>query len=165
MLHYFLGCNTSKFRGKHKYIVFVTLYLLAPHCVFMGLQMLKWDKIGVSNVAGELALLSGLAMWATTFPRIRRKIFELFFYTHHLYIFFIVLFVLHVGISYSCIMLPGFYLFLIDRYLRFIQSRQRVRLVAARLLPCGAVEMNFSKAPGKSTVAIDMVLCSLLCFS
>ncbi|KAF8380183.1 hypothetical protein HHK36_027665 [Tetracentron sinense] len=113
-------------------------------------EMLKWDKIGVSNVAGELALLFGLAMWATSFPRIRRKMFELFFYTHNLYVLFLLFFILHVGISYSCIMLPGFYLFVIDRYLRFLQSRQRVRLVSARLLPCETVELNFSKNPGLS---------------
>ncbi|GMN44989.1 hypothetical protein TIFTF001_014178 [Ficus carica] len=110
--------------------------------------MLKWDKVGVSNVAGEIALLAGLAMWATTIPRIRRKIFELFFYTHYLYIIFVIFFVLHVGISYSCMMLPGFYLFLVDRYLRFLQSRKGVRLVSSRLLPCESVELNFSKNPG-----------------
>lgn len=142
MLHYLLGW----------YMIQTMLHLLAPHCVFAELQLLTWDELGVSNVAGELALLSGLAMWATSFPRIRQKIFELFFYTHHLYVLFVVFFMLHVGISYSCIMLPGFYLFLIDRYLRFLQSQQRVRLVAARLLPCEAVELNFSKASGKSTV-------------
>lgn len=113
------------------------------------LQMLKWDKVGVSNVAGEIALVAGLAMWATTIPRIRRKIFELFFYTHNLYIIFVIFFVLHVGISYSCIMLPGFYLFLVDRYLRFLQSRKGVRLVSSRLLPCESVELSFSKIPGK----------------
>lgn len=113
------------------------------------LQMLKWDKVGISNVAGEIALLAGLAMWATTIPRIRRKIFELFFYTHYLYIIFVIFFVLHVGISYSCMMLPGFYLFLVDRYLRFLQSRKGVRLVSSRLLPCESVELNFSKNPGK----------------
>lgn len=111
--------------------------------------MIKWDKIGISNVAGELALLAGLAMWATTFPRIRRKLFELFFYTHYLYILFMLFFVLHVGISYACIMLPGFYLFMIDRYIRFLQSRQSVRLVSARILPCEVVELNFSKNPGE----------------
>ncbi|CAK9176894.1 unnamed protein product [Ilex paraguariensis] len=111
-------------------------------------EIMKWNKLGISNVAGEVALFSGLAMWVTSFPRVRRKIFELFFYTHHLYILFIVFFVLHVGFSYSCIMLPGFYLFLIDRYLRFLQSQQRVRLVSARVLPCQAVELNFPKTPG-----------------
>ncbi|XVF53550.1 hypothetical protein PTKIN_Ptkin05aG0107900 [Pterospermum kingtungense] len=110
-------------------------------------EMLKWDKVGVSNVAGEIALLSGLAMWATSLPQIRRKMFELFYYTHHLYILFVVFFVFHVGFSYACIMLPGFYLFLIDRYLRFLQSQQRISLVSARILPCEAVELNFSKSP------------------
>ncbi|KAG5558642.1 hypothetical protein RHGRI_008553 [Rhododendron griersonianum] len=80
----------------------------------------------------------------------RRKFFELFFYTHYLYIIFIVFFIFHVGFSYFCITLPGFYLFLIDRYLRFLQSQQMARLVSARILPCEAVELNFSKSPGLS---------------
>ncbi|KAL2511346.1 Ferric reduction oxidase 2 [Abeliophyllum distichum] len=113
-------------------------------------EILKWEKTGISNVAGELALLAGLVLWATTYPRIRRKMFELFFYTHHLYILFIFFFVLHVGIGYACIMLPGFYLFMIDRYLRFLQSRQHVRLVSARILSCETVELNFSKCRGLS---------------
>ncbi|PQQ20615.1 ferric reduction oxidase 2-like [Prunus yedoensis var. nudiflora] len=54
-------------------------------------------------------------MWATSFPRIRRQMFELFFYTHHLYIVFVVFYVFHVKFSYACTMLPGFYLFIIDR--------------------------------------------------
>ncbi|EYU35099.1 hypothetical protein MIMGU_mgv1a0018031mg, partial [Erythranthe guttata] len=107
--------------------------------------MLKWENTGVSNVAGEISLLAGLILWATTFPRIRRKMFELFFYTHHLYIVFVFFFVLHVGISYSSIMLPGFFLFVIDRFLRFLQSRRSVRLLSARVLPCQTVELNFSK--------------------
>ncbi|XP_059457009.1 ferric reduction oxidase 2-like [Corylus avellana] len=113
-------------------------------------EMVKWDKTGISNVAGELSLLAGLAMWLTTFPRIRRKFFELFLYTHNLYILFIIFFILHVGISYACIMLPGFYLFAVDRYLRLLQSRQRVRVVSARLLPCQSLELNLAKSPGLS---------------
>lgn len=115
---------------------------------FAKMQMLQWHKVGISIVAGEVSLLAGIAMWMTSFPRIRRKLFELFFYTHHLYIIFVVFFVFHVGFTYSCITLPGFYLFLIDRYLRFLQSQQRVCLVSARILPCQAVELNFSKSPG-----------------
>lgn len=117
---------------------------------FVATQMVKWDKTGISNVAGELSLVAGLAMWLTTFPRIRRKFFELFFYTHNLYILFIIFFILHVGISYAFMMLPGFYLFLVDRYLRLLQSRQRVRVVSARLLPCESLELNLAKSPGKA---------------
>ncbi|PRQ60154.1 putative ferric-chelate reductase (NADH) [Rosa chinensis] len=120
-------------------------------------QMLKWEKIGIANVAGEVALLAGLAMWATSFPRIRRKIFELFFYSHHLYIVFIVFFVFHVGFSYACIMLPGFYLFMIDRLLRFLQSQQKIGLVSARVLPCEVVELSFSKIPGLSYSPTSMM--------
>ncbi|XP_057996131.1 ferric reduction oxidase 2 [Hevea brasiliensis] len=111
-------------------------------------QMLKWDKHFISNVAGEIALLSGLIMWVTSLKRIRRKIFELFFYSHHLYIPFVVFYVFHVCFSRACIILPGFYLFMIDRYLRLLQSQQRIRLVSARILPCETVELNFSKNPG-----------------
>ncbi|XP_068330740.1 ferric reduction oxidase 2-like [Pyrus communis] len=120
-------------------------------------EMLKWNKVGVSNVAGEVALLAGLAMWAMSIPRIRRKTFELFLYTHHLYIVFLVFFVFHVGFSYACIMLPGFYLFLIDRFLRFLQSQRRIRLVSARVLPCEVVELNFSKSPGLNYSPTSMV--------
>ncbi|CAN4108988.1 unnamed protein product [Withania somnifera] len=113
-------------------------------------EMLNWTKSGVSNLAGELSLLSGMVLWIATFPRIRRKMFELFFYTHHLYILFVVFFVFHIGISYAFMMLPGFYLFMVDRYLRFLQSRPNVRVVSARVLPCETIELNFSKSKGLS---------------
>ncbi|KAK6135252.1 hypothetical protein DH2020_031024 [Rehmannia glutinosa] len=128
--------------------VALMLGLVGNICLsFLFFPMLKWNKVGVSNVAGEVALLSGLAMWITSSSFVRRQLFELFFYTHHLYVVFVLFFVLHVGFSYSCIMLPGFYLFLIDRFLRFLQSQQSVRLISARVLPCQAMELNFSKDP------------------
>src|ERR1044072_4163161 len=107
--------------------------------------MLKWSKVGISMVAGEISLVAGLLMWVTTIPRIRRKAFEVFIYTHYLYIIFMIFFIFHVGISYASIMLPGFYIFLVDRFLRFLQSRSQVRVVSARVLPCETVELNFSK--------------------
>ncbi|KAL0884362.1 hypothetical protein Bca101_008343 [Brassica carinata] len=110
-------------------------------------QMLEWDRTAISNLAGEIALVAGLLMWATIFPAIRRRFFEVFYYTHHLYIVFMLFFVFHVGISYSLISLPGFYIFIVDRFLRFLQSRNNVKLVSARVLPCDTVELNFSKNP------------------
>ncbi|KAK6239803.1 hypothetical protein QUC31_005272 [Theobroma cacao] len=113
-------------------------------------EMIKWSHSDVSNVAGEISLLGGLFLWAATIPQIRRKAFELFFYTHYLYIIFVLFFILHVGVGFSLIMLPGFYLFMIDRFLRYLQSRRSVRLLSARLLPCDTVELNFAKSPGLS---------------
>ncbi|KAK7292707.1 hypothetical protein RJT34_15559 [Clitoria ternatea] len=124
-------------------------------------QMLKWDKVDISNLAGEISLLCGLLLWIVTIPRIRRNFFELFFYTHYLYILFMVFFIFHVGVSYACIMLPGFYLFLIDRYLRFLQSRRQVRLVSARVLPCEAVELNFSKGHGLTYNATSVMFINI----
>ncbi|CAH2069114.1 unnamed protein product [Thlaspi arvense] len=111
-------------------------------------QMVTWSKTEMSNVAGEIALLSGLVMWATTYPSIRRKFFEVFFYTHYLYIVFMFFYVLHVGIAFCFIIFPGFYMFLVDRFLRFLQSRDNVRLSSARVLPSNTVELTFSKAKG-----------------
>lgn len=109
-------------------------------------EMWQWENTGISNLAGVVSLAAGLILWATTWPKIRRKIFELFFYAHHLYILFIVFFVFHVGISYGSIMLPGFILFMIDRFLRFLQSRKNIHLMSARVLPCEVVELNFMKS-------------------
>uniref|UniRef100_A0A0D9XBR3 ferric-chelate reductase (NADH) n=1 Tax=Leersia perrieri TaxID=77586 RepID=A0A0D9XBR3_9ORYZ len=108
-------------------------------------KLIKWSKTHIANVPGELALLAGFALWATTLPRIRRRKFELFYYTHQLYIAFVFFYALHVGMSTICQILPGVYLFMVDRYLRFLQSRTKVQLVSARLLPSEGIELNFSK--------------------
>ncbi|XP_065859695.1 ferric reduction oxidase 2-like isoform X2 [Euphorbia lathyris] len=143
--HIWLGHAVMAFFTAHGFSYI--LYWIVTH---QTSEMVTWSKTDISNLAGELSLLAGLGLWATTFPRIRRKVFELFFYAHHLYILFIIFFVFHVSFSFSCIMLPGFYLFIVDRYLRFLQSRTSVRLASARILPCQTLELNFSKSPSLS---------------
>ncbi|CAF2117061.1 ferric reduction oxidase 2-like [Brassica napus] len=110
-------------------------------------QMLMWDTKDISNLAGEISLVAGLLMWATAFPAMRRRFFEVFFYTHYLYIVFMLFFVLHVGITFSFIALPGFYIFMVDRFLRFLQSRDNIRVLSARILPSHTIELTFSKNP------------------
>ncbi|GMH18383.1 hypothetical protein Nepgr_020224 [Nepenthes gracilis] len=101
-----------------------------------------------SNANGEIAFVVSIPMWATSFALIRRKKFEVFYYTHHLYVLFAFFYILHIGAAYLCMILPGIFLFLIDRYLRFLQSRGHVQLDSARLLPCGIIELSFAKNPG-----------------
>ncbi|CAN0891766.1 Ferric reduction oxidase 4 [Linum grandiflorum] len=111
-------------------------------------QMLEWSRSWVSNVAGEIAMAIAAVMWVTSLARVRRKAFELFFATHHLYIFYILFYLLHVGAAYTMMILPGIFLFAVDRCLRFLQSQNRARLVSARLLVrCGTLELTFSKCP------------------
>lgn len=111
--------------------------------------MIEWSSTYVSNVAGEIATLVAIAMWVTSLYKIRRKMFDIFFYTHQLYTLYIIFYLLHVGVAYTCMILPGIFLFLIDRYLRFLQSKTSVKLISSRLLPCSTFELTFSKNPGK----------------
>ncbi|OVA03348.1 Protein of unknown function DUF819 [Macleaya cordata] len=151
-----VGLTSESSIKYHIWLGHLSMVLFAAHSIgffiYWGMtdQMtdaLEWSKDYVSNVAGEIAFVLSLVMWATSIPRIRRKMFELFFYSHQLYTLYLVFYLLHVGIAYFCTILPGVFLFLIDRYLRFLQSRQRVRLVSARILPCETIELNFSKSP------------------
>ncbi|KAL1552849.1 ferric-chelate reductase (NADH) [Salvia divinorum] len=109
--------------------------------------MLEWSSTYLSNVAGVIAVVLLLVIWVTSLQRVRRKMFELFFYAHHLYTIYLFFYMFHVGVAYLCMILPGIFLFLIDRYLRFLQSRERTRLDSARLLPNGTMELTFAKNP------------------
>ncbi|KZV27564.1 ferric reduction oxidase 4 [Dorcoceras hygrometricum] len=108
--------------------------------------MLEWSSTYLSNVAGVIAFVMALGIWVTSFDRVRRKAFEVFFYAHHLYILFVWFYMFHVGVAYICLILPGIFLFMIDRYLRFLQSRRRSRVVSTRLLPNGTLELTFAKS-------------------
>ncbi|CDP08776.1 unnamed protein product [Coffea canephora] len=155
----FLGLTSEASIKYHIWLGHLSMTMFTAHgfsyLIYWALthrlsEALKWDEMWdqtyVNNIAGELCLLSGLVMWSTTFPSIRRRMFEVFYYTHNLYILFVIFYILHKGLFFICIMLPGMYLFVIDRFLRFLQSRQKVRLVSARVLPCETVELNFSKS-------------------
>ncbi|XP_057424799.1 ferric reduction oxidase 4 isoform X2 [Lotus japonicus] len=151
-----VGLTSESSIKYHIWLGHTSMVLFAAHTIgfiiYWGItnqmkEMLEWSKTYVSNVAGEIASLIALAMWVTSFPRVRRNMFEVFFYTHHLYILYILFYAIHVGVAYMCMIAPGIFLFLVDRHLRFLQSRQHARLLSGRLLPCDALELNFSKTP------------------
>uniref|UniRef100_A0A803PQ98 ferric-chelate reductase (NADH) n=1 Tax=Cannabis sativa TaxID=3483 RepID=A0A803PQ98_CANSA len=152
-----VGLTSESSIKYHIWLGHLSTVLFAAHTVgffiywIMANQMveaLEWSQTYVSNVAGEIAMVVALIMWVASFNRVRRKMFEVFFYTHQLYTIYIIFYVLHVGAAYFCMILPGIFLFLIDRYLRFLQSRDRVRLLSSRILPGGNFEMTFAKTPG-----------------
>ncbi|KAG2331058.1 hypothetical protein Bca52824_002238 [Brassica carinata] len=97
-------------------------------------QMVTWSKTEMSNVAGEIALLSGLVIFLLQSLPLQVYIIFMFFY------------VLHKGVAFCFIVFPGFYMFMVDRFLSFLQSRDNVRLLSARVLPSNTVELTFSKA-------------------
>ncbi|PON58183.1 Cytochrome b245, heavy chain [Parasponia andersonii] len=150
------GLTSESSIKYHIWLGHLSMVLFAAHTVGFVIYwamtdqmvlMLEWSQTYVSNVAGEIAIVFALVIWATSISRVRRKMFEVFYYTHHLYTVCIIFYVLHVGSAYLCMILPGIFLFVIDRYLRFLQSRDRVRLLSTRLLPGGTFELNFAKSP------------------
>ncbi|XP_051136426.1 ferric reduction oxidase 8, mitochondrial isoform X2 [Andrographis paniculata] len=110
-------------------------------------EIRKWQKNGRIYLAGEMALATALIMWITTFPRIRRKQFRLFFYTHHLYIVFMILFLFHGGDRHFYMVFPGIFLFAVDKLQRLIQSRPCTCIVSARVFPSKAMELTLPKDP------------------
>ena len=117
--------------------------------------MLEWSSTYLSNFAGVIAFVLSLVIWATSLDRVRRKMFEVFYYAHQLYLPYLFFYMLHVGVAYLCMILPGIFLFLIDRHLRFLQSRRRARLDSTRLLPNGTMELTFSKDPGEVSITVN----------
>ncbi|XP_047971775.1 ferric reduction oxidase 4-like isoform X1 [Salvia hispanica] len=144
--HIWLGHLSNVLFALHS-IGFVIYWWAMSHEMIL---MLEWSSTYLSNFAGVIAFVLSLVIWATSLDRVRRKMFEVFYYAHQLYLPYLFFYMLHVGVAYLCMILPGIFLFLIDRHLRFLQSRRRARLDSTRLLPNGTMELTFSKDPGLS---------------
>ncbi|PSS07744.1 Ferric reduction oxidase [Actinidia chinensis var. chinensis] len=120
-------------------------------------QMWRWQKTGRIYLAGEVALVTGLVIWITSLPQIRRKKFEIFYYTHHLYIVFLVFFLFHGGDRHFYMVFPGIFLFSLDKLLRIVQSRPETCIVSARVFPCKAIELVLPKDPRLKYAPTSMI--------
>ncbi|KAF8399776.1 hypothetical protein HHK36_015646 [Tetracentron sinense] len=110
-------------------------------------EIWQWQKTGRVYLAGEIALVTGLIIWVTSLPQIRRKWFEIFYYTHHLYMVFLVFFLFHGGDRHFYMVFSGVFLYALDKLLRIIRSRPETCLVSARIFPSKAIELTLSKHP------------------
>lgn len=110
-------------------------------------EMWKWQKTGRIYLAGEIALVTGFVIWITSLPLIRRKRFYIFYYTHHLYIVFLVFFLFHAGDRHFYMIFPGVFLFGLDKLLRIIQSRPQTCILSAKIYPCNVMELILPKDP------------------
>lgn len=133
--------------------------LTFPCLIWSLLQLVQWKDIGVANLPGVISLLAGLLMWVTSLPGVRTRNFELFFYTHQLYVVFVVFLALHVGDFIFTMAAGGIFFFLLDRFLRFCQSRRTVNVISSRCLPCGTVELVLSK-PQSNYILTIVFLCT-----
>ncbi|KAL4566620.1 hypothetical protein LXL04_030740 [Taraxacum kok-saghyz] len=110
-------------------------------------EMWKWQKTGRIYLAGEIALIAGFVIGITSLPQVRRKRFEIFYYTHHLYIIFIIFFLFHTGDRHFYMVFPAIFLFAIERLLRMINSRPETCILSARIFPSKAIEIILPKEP------------------
>ncbi|CAL2257901.1 unnamed protein product [Prunus armeniaca] len=108
----------------------------------------EWQKTGRIYLAGEICLVTGLVIWITSLPQIRRKQFEIFYYTHHLYMVFLVFFLFHAGDCHFYMVFPGIFLFGLDKLLLIIQSRPETCILSARIFLSKAIELILPKDPG-----------------
>ncbi|KAL3515803.1 hypothetical protein ACH5RR_022705 [Cinchona calisaya] len=139
----------------HVWLGHLTMLLFSLHGIFYVVawsmqgtlreELNAWKNEGISNFPGVISLLAGLLMWVTSLPGVRRWNFELFFYTHQLYVVFVIFLALHVGDFLFSMAAAGIFLFMLDRFLRFCQSRKTVDILSATCFPCGTVELVLSK--------------------
>ncbi|KAL7001869.1 Ferric reduction oxidase 7, chloroplastic [Sarracenia purpurea var. burkii] len=120
-------------------------------------EILDWKNNGVANLPGVISLAAGLFMWMTSLLPVRRQNFELFFYTHQLYIVFVLFFAMHVGDFVFSIAAGGIFLFILDRFLRFCQSRRTVNVISATCLSCGTLELVLSKPENLQYNALSFI--------
>lgn len=120
-------------------------------------EIWKWQQTGRIYLAGEIGLVVGLVMLITSFPQIRRKKFEIFYSTHHLYIIFLVFFLFHAGDRHFYMVFPGIFLFGLDKLLRIIQSRTESCVLSARLFPCKALQLILPKDTGLNYMPTSVI--------
>jgi DMSO/TMAO reductase YedYZ heme-binding membrane subunit len=117
-------------------------------------QLGEWKDNGISNLAGVIAMLAGTVMWVTSVPLMRKRFFNVFYSMHHLYLVYFAFSVWHVGWSQAGEFLGAIFLFFVDRFLRFVQSRRPVTGVPARLLPSGVIELSIPTHAGMNNTKL-----------
>lgn len=136
--------TNNKFAILLNFFLLISLSLLV---LMVEEQIVKWQSVGRVNIAGAIALATGLIIWITSLPQIRRKQFQIFYLTHHLYIVFILFFLIHAGDKHFYLVLAGVLLFVLDKLLRIVQSRRTTVPISASILPCRALKLTLLKHP------------------
>ncbi|VVA19059.1 Hypothetical predicted protein [Prunus dulcis] len=137
-----------------------TLFILGVSH-FIQEEIWEWQKTGRIYLAGEICLVTGLVIWITSLPQIRRKQFKIFYYTHHLYMVFLVFFLFHAGDRHFYMVFPGIFLFGLDKLLRIIQSRPETCILSARIFPSKAIELILPKDPGPKYTPTSIIFVKL----
>ncbi|KAJ2032275.1 hypothetical protein IW146_007436 [Coemansia sp. RSA 922] len=113
------------------------------------------------GITGHGMLAVFIIMMGTSVPAVRRKLFELFYLVHHLYVVVIVLIFFHVSkhtFQYY-IAVPGS-IYMVDKLYRAIRSRiNRPRILSVIQHPSNVIELRFEKSGMNVKVGQYIYLC------
>eukprot|EP01087_Luapelamoeba_hula_P007878 TRINITY_DN1936_c0_g1_i1.p1 TRINITY_DN1936_c0_g1~~TRINITY_DN1936_c0_g1_i1.p1 ORF type:complete len:501 (+),score=60.35 TRINITY_DN1936_c0_g1_i1:83-1585(+) len=153
-----LGISYERFIRLHRWcarflLLSVTTHMLTWWAVWINAAELYPERSSRTQpywqdvaIVGHAAWVVGMIMFAMAFHYVRRRFFEVFYYTHHLFIVFIGLAIAHnfltVGWNFTTdllmyYILPGVILYIIDRIVRFRRSRVETDLVSLTHQPGG----------------------------
>ncbi|KAI7824383.1 ferric reductase NAD binding domain-containing protein [Gamsiella multidivaricata] len=159
----------SGLTNYHKYLAYHVLVFLVIHVLGHCVNFYRLEQLGRGSamsyhfgtwagVTGYWMLLLLGIMFITAHRNIRKRNYEVFWYTHHLALFVMAFFAFH---GYGCfvktnegqcrgygswryVVLTSL-IFLTERALRAFESRQPIALSSAIAHPGGAIELNFKQ--------------------
>ncbi|KAI7825874.1 ferric reductase NAD binding domain-containing protein [Kickxella alabastrina] len=150
----------EKSAHAHKFAGYI---MTAAIIVHVSIQYYKFHKIEVTSkgkttflmlsfhkktgIIGHSMLFIITVMLASAIPPVRRKMFEVFYLLHHLYIVIIILLFQHIAVSTFkyYIAVPGS-IYALDRLYRFLRSRtNHPEIISVIQHPSNVIELRFAK--------------------
>lgn len=98
------------------------------------------------NVYGELALICFLVLAFASLPVVRRRLYETFYYVHHLFIPGVIFTVLHWPTT-TWFIFPSFLVYLVDRAVSSSNAFWPVQVAEFTALPDGIIKVVISRSP------------------
>ncbi|KAF8929088.1 ferric reductase NAD binding domain-containing protein [Dissophora ornata] len=159
----------SSLTNYHKYLAYHILTFLAIHVLGHCVNFYRLEQLGLGDamsyhfgtwagVTGYWMLLLLGIMFVTAHRKIRKRNYEVFWYTHHLALLVMVFYAFH---GYGCFVktnegqcrgygswryvVLASLIYLAERGIRAIESRQPIALSSAIAHPGGALELNFKQ--------------------
>lgn len=151
-----LGIDYAHGVKYHRWLGYITFMLLLAHCLPYYYSWYKQGTLSanalpcftcdvavegrdpIQNVFGEVALLAFIIIMITSLNIVRRKFYEVFYYSHHLFLVVLAGAVMHYA-NFVLWLYPTLCLYMIHRILARTQSQ----------FPCEVVE--FKPLPGNTT--------------
>lgn len=120
-----------------------------------GLPPTTYAFFTVAGGTGHVACFVMLLMYSSAISKVRRPMFEVFWYTHHLFIIFYIMIIFH-GCANDCqgsLEAPTFWywvmapipIYIVERILRFVRGKQDTILKLAVAHPSKVLELQMQK--------------------